>query len=156
MMARITAAEAQAWVEGTKFTIQDPFRPQDLALLEQLEEEVLVRIAVAYPDQTLWVDSTTTPRIVRVIIAKMFVVWAYRRQYSEDMAEGDAAFAANLEANAGLLIQGIIDGTIEIPELPGEDVVGVAFYPTDASSLMEPTYEDPSLGPPKFSMGMIF
>lgn len=155
-MARISVREAQAWVEGTKFTFQDPFVPQNLDLLAEIEEEILARIAVAYPDQSAWTDETTTPKLVRVAIAKMFVAWAYRRQYSESIGEGDAAYAALLEANAMLIVAGIIDGTIDIP---GEDPVssiGPVFYPTDASSAMEPTRDDPSLGPAKFSMGLVF
>jgi len=92
-MARISEREAQAWAEGTKLTIQTPFTDQDLALLEQIEEEVLARVAVAYPDQTTWTDATTTPKLVRVAITKMYVAWYVRRQYSENLEDGDAAYA---------------------------------------------------------------
>lgn len=153
-MPRITVAEAQAWVESTKFTIQDPFTTQDANLLSAIEEEVLARILTAYPDQSTWVDATTTPKLVRVAIAKLFVAWAYRRQYSETVAEGDAAYAAALEANAELIIQGIIGGSVDVPGSTSN--IGPVFYPTDGSSALTPTIEDPSLGPAKFSMGMVF
>lgn len=153
-MPRISIAEAQAWVEATKFTIPDPFNAQDLALLAEIEEEVLARVAAAYPDQSTWTNETTTPKLIRVAIAKMFVAWAYRRQYSESISEGDAAYAASLEGNASMIITGLIDGSIDVPGVSSN--IGPIFYPTDASSAMEPTRDDPSLGPSKFSMGMVF
>lgn len=152
---RITVAEAQAWAEPTKMTIQEPFIAQNSALLLQIEEEVLARISNAY-DISTWVDPVTTPRLVRVAIAKKFVAWAYRRQYSEDITEADAAYATQLDANAEVIIQGIVDGSIEIPTLPPSTTSTPLFYPTDASSAQRPTRDDPSLGPAKFSMGMTF
>jgi len=153
-MARISVAEAQAWVEGTKFTFENPFNDQNLALLAEIEEEILARVLPAYPNQSTWTNETTTPKLIRVAIAKMFVAWAYRRQYSESLGEGDAAYAASLEANATIIIQGLVDGSIDVPGVTSN--IGPVFYPTDASSAMEPTRDDPSLGPAKFSMGMVF
>jgi hypothetical protein len=154
-MARVTVPELQAWVEGTKFTIVTPLSATNTQLLLQIEEEILSRVANAY-DTSTWVDETTTPRLIRVAIAKKFVAWAYRRQYSESLGEDDATYAALLEANSEMIIQGILDGSIEIPDLPPSFTTGLSFYPTDASSALSPTPEDPSLGPEKFSMGMTF
>ncbi len=154
-MARITQAEAQAWAEATKFTIPSIATSPNSDLLAQLEEEVIVRVSTTY-DTAGWVDATTTPRIVRVAITKLFVAWAYRRQYSESIEGSDASYSALLEANAELIIQGLIDGTIEIPTEPTPSAGLPVFYPTDASSEMDPTFDDPSLGPSRFSMGMVF
>lgn len=159
-MARITVAEAQAWVEGTKFRIspnQSSFNTADAALLEQLEAEVLARIAPAY-DTTIqagWTSSANTPTLVKVIIAKTFVAWAYRRQYSEDLSDADAQYSLKLEANAETLIQGILDGSVEVPGVTS-NAGSPTFYPTDASSAADPTWDDPSLGPNKFSMNTVF
>jgi len=154
-MPRITVAEAQAWVEGTKFTIAGPFAGTNLELLLQIEEEVVARVAAAYPVEYLtWTTDANTPRLVRVAIAKLFVAWMYRRQYSEDLGEEDAAYAAKLEANSQSIIDGINDGTIDVPGVTSS--IGPVFYPTDASSAMEPTPADRSLGPEVFSMGMRF
>lgn len=153
-MARITVADAQAWVESTKFTIAD-LTGTNGDLLSQIEEEVIARVASAYPTEyTNWTTDANTPKLIKVAIAKLFIAWMYRRQYSESIPEDDAAYAALLENNAELIIQGIVDGTIDIPAVPSS--VGPVFYPTDASSAMAPTRDDPSLGPPKFSMGMVF
>lgn len=148
-MARILAAEAQAWAEGTKLTISS----LDTALLAHIEEEVIRRVAVAV-DTTAWTDSTNTPQIVKTAISKLYVSWFYDRSYSEDIADG-SAYATRLNANAEMIITGIVDGTIEIPGAAADSGEPL-FYPTDLSSASEPTDSDPSLGPAKFSMGMVF
>ena len=153
-MARITLLQAQGWVEGTKFTIASLATEPNASLLAMIESEVIARISSA-ADTSTWVNDSTTPLLVQVAIAKKFISWAYRRQYSESITEDDAAYAALLDANAELIILGIIDGTIEIPGVTPTSGFP-AFYPTDASSAMLPTYEDPSLGPNKFSMGTTF
>jgi len=142
--------EAQAWAERTKLTLTG----LDEDLLVQIEEEVLDRINSTYSTST-WVDPTTTPRLVRVAIAKKYVVWVYERTYSESELS-DSAYSRKLEANAEMIVGGIVDGTIELPGLESASTGEPAFYPTDGSSLLSPTQDDPSLGPAKFSMGMVF
>lgn len=148
-MARIQLADAQGWVESTKLTLPS----LDVALLNQLEEEIISRLHTAY-DTTLWLDPVTTPAIVKVIIAKTYAAWVYDRQYSENQDQGND-YAAMLRMNAEMLITGLIDGTIDIPGV--SPIGGIpSFYPNDASSTLDPTPEDPSLGPAKFSMGKMF
>lgn len=156
-MARVLAADVQAWLELTKFTVTDPIAGTNLNQLLQIETEIISRVAGTYPtDYLTWTNDTNTPALIKVAIAKMFAAWLYRKQYSEDLPEDDAVYAAKLEANAEMLVSGIIDGTIDIPGVTTPSAVGPTFYPTDASSAMEPTRDDPSLGPEKFSMGMRF
>lgn len=153
-MARITLLQAQAWVEATKFTIPSLATEPNASMLALLESEVIARVNGAY-DTSTWVDAATTPLLVQTAISKLFVAWAYRRQYSESILETDAAYAALLEQNAELIISGLIDGTIVLPGVT--TLTGTpSFYPTDASSAMWPTFDDPSLGPNKFSMGTTF
>jgi hypothetical protein len=154
-MARITVTEAQAWVEGTKFTIVEPLSTTNASLLSQIETEIIARVSSAY-DTSAWLNEASTPPLVKVAIAKLFVSWAYRRQYSEAISDEDAAYARFLAANSELIVSSLVDGSIKIPELPGESINVPIFYPTDASSVMEPTLTDPSLGPAKFSMGQVF
>jgi hypothetical protein len=151
-MARITPAEAQGWGERTKLNLGT----LDADLLSHIEEEVLARINSVY-DTSVWTTPTNTPRLIRVIISKMYVSWFYDRQYSENQDEGND-YAALLRTNAEMLITGILDGTIEIPDVgvtPSTAQVA-SFYPNDLSSAQVPTLEDPSLGPAKFSMGKVF
>lgn len=150
-MARITPDDAQGWAEGTKLDLST----LDASLLNQIETEILGRLSSAY-DSVLWVDDLTTPALIKVIIAKMYVSWFYDRQYSENQDEGND-YAALLRANAEALIGGLLDGTIDIPEVPQVGSgLGASFYPNDASSALCPTYDDPSLGPARFSMGKSF
>lgn len=150
-MPRITISEAKAWAEPTKLLITS----LDTELLNLLEEEILSRISSAYT-VTGWTNETNTPRLVRAAIAKAYVAWVYRRSYSEALSDTDTSYADQLLANSELIVSGIVDGSIEVPGEPEPFTGSPAFYPTDASSLLEPTVDDPSLGPSKFSMGMVF
>lgn len=148
-MPRITAEDVRAWVESSKL---DPQALND-DLLMQIEEEVLAQLASVY-NTSGWTNETSTPRLVKVIIAKMYAGWFYDRMYSENQSEPNL-YAQMLKENAKMLIAGILDRTIEIPD---ESTVSAeaSFYPNDASSAQEPTLDDPSLGPAKFSLGRVF
>jgi hypothetical protein len=147
-VARITRDEAQAWVEGTKFAIS----ALDQNLCDHIEEEVIVQLASVF-DTSTWTNETTTPKLIRTIIAKLYVAWLYDRQYSEDIEQGNN-YADRLKLNAQNLIAGLLAGTISLPGIA--DTGTAVFYPTDASSANVPTKDDPSLGPAAFSMGMSF
>lgn len=151
-MARITPAEAQAWGEPTKLKITT----LDTELLAHLEEEVLGQLAGIY-DVSTWVDNTSTPKLVRTIIAKTYVCWYYQRQYSEDTDAGNP-YAKSLATNAQMLIDGLIDGSITLPDVPTSQGQTATFYPTDESSLLDPRDfpDDPSVGPAQFSLTMRF
>jgi hypothetical protein len=149
-MAHITGLNAQAWAEGTKLTIST----LDASLEDQLAEEVIRRLDSGF-DVTGWTNDTTTPKLVKVIIAKLYVAWVYDRTYSEDIEQG-SNYADRLKANAEALMLGLLDGTIELPGADTTTFGEAAFYPTDASSAQEPTTDDLSLGPAAFSMGMRF
>lgn len=151
MAILITPSDARGWAESTKLDLS----ALDVSLLEQLQVEILARLSSIYT-VTAWVSPTTTPAVVKVIIAKTYVAWFYDRQYSENQDEGND-YAAMLRQNAEMLMSGLIDGTIDIPdETPTGAGSGASFYPNDASSAQCPTFEDPSLGPAKFSMGKVF
>jgi|ERR1041384_2921449 len=148
-MARVSLEDVQAWVEPTKL------KPSSLDLdhLSQIEEEVLARIASAY-DTSTWVDKSTTPRLIQVIIAKVYTGWLYDKFYSENQNYPNN-YARMVRSNAENLIQGILNGTIEIPGVT-TTISSAVFYPNDASSALAPTTDDPSLGPAKFSLGKVF
>lgn len=152
-MARVTVSEIQAWLEPTKLTL-GPLSATDQELLLHLEEEVLVRLTSVYT-VTTWTDETNTPKIVRTIISKKFASWVVDKKYSENQEEGND-YAARLDANAEMLLTGLTENIIEIPGETASNPNTPSFYPTDASSAMEPTRDDPSLGPARFSMGKVF
>jgi hypothetical protein len=152
-MSLITVQDAKGWVQTGKLTITE----LDTDLLDQIEAEVLGRIAATYAITT-WTTPSTTPRLVRVAIAKLYVCYLYMRVYSED-EDGTPSYSYNLRMNAEMLITGIVDGTITLPEVdPATNTAGdPVYYPSDASSAYEPgDMGDWSLGDAKFSMGKVF
>jgi hypothetical protein len=152
-MARITLVDAQAWAENTKL----PFSVLDAALLNQVEIQVIAQLQSCGIDAALiatWLDTATTPELVKSIISMMYVAWYYDRQYSEEQTEGND-YAAMLRNHAQMLLQGVCDGSIEIPGAP--TIAGKpAFFPTDESSAQQPTCLNPELGGPYFNMSRGF
>ena len=152
-MANIDIQEAQAWSEQTKLNLGTAL---DGELEASITSQVIPRIAQVY-DVSSWVDSSTTPKLVRTVIAMLYVSWIYSRQYSENVGPGVTTYADLLRQNAETLIMGIISGAIALVDAtPATDVGTPVFYPTDASTALEPTTDDPSLGPEKFTMGVIW
>ena len=163
-MARISVDDVKAWVESTKL---DP-QALDLDHLDQIESEIFARINSVYSVAT-WIDKASTPRLIQVIIAKTYTGWLYDKYYSENQSAPNQ-YSQLIKQNAEMLIQGILDGTIEIPGLPPDNPSSATFYPNDASSsiapdnggydtssgLLTPIPGDTSTGPAKFSMGKRF
>src|ERR1051325_10311267 len=149
-MTLITVADVRGWVEATKLDIQT----LDLNFLPQLEAEILARLGTVFATSG-WVDPASTPLLIKVIIAKSYAAWTYKKAYSENQSTTND-YAVELKANAEMLIDGLLDGTIELPGVTPISDQSAAFYPTDPSSAMEPTPDDLSLGPARFSMGKVF
>jgi hypothetical protein len=152
MTAHITLKEAQAWLEQTKLSL-----PQlDTDLEAQIVASVFGRLVTVYPDNVpLWIDATSTPSIVRQVIAMYFAGWFYDRQYSETADSND--YANRLRRMADNLLDGLVEGSIDIIEVPGMPPASEPeFFPTDVSSANWPTDQYPSDGPPRFTMGQIF
>ncbi|MET0466940.1 MAG: hypothetical protein ABW007_27515 [Chitinophagaceae bacterium] len=153
-MARVSDAEVGAWLEVTKLSIPGS-GVEDSELLSHMEAEVLIRLSTVY-DTSTWLDGVTTPKIVRTIISKMYASFLLDKAYSENQ-DGGNDYAARLQANADLLITGLVDGLITIPGIdPTVDQTEPSFYPNDASSAQRPTADDMSLGGPWFSLGQAF
>jgi hypothetical protein len=152
-LARITLNQVKAWAEPTKFSIV----ALDTDLLAHMEEEVLDRLrSVEGTDVDSWVDASTTPVLVQTIISKKYFAILYSRQYSEDNGPKENVYAAKVDANAEMLILGILAGTIVIPGTVTSPNTSPGYYPTDVSSAQDPTDDDMSLGPAKFSMNQVF
>lgn len=149
-MARVTLTEVQGWLDPVKLTLAS----LDTELLAQLEEEILGRLAVAY-DTSAWTTDSNTPKLIRTIIAKTYASYHYDKVYSEDQEEGND-YAARLNANAEMLIMGLIEGRIVIPGTETETSRGPSYFPSNASSALEPTDDNPEWGGPYFSMSKRF
>jgi hypothetical protein len=130
-------------------------------LVESVASMVLGQIQPAY-DTSGWVDSTTTPRMVRAIIGMYYVAWYYQRTYAEDT--GTATYADRLLRWAQMLINGILAGNTILTDVatPVVDHGVPAFYPNDLSSATDPSdldwsdSERGSVGPAYFTMGQVF
>jgi hypothetical protein len=152
MATHITLKEAQAWLETTKLSLSQ----LDADLESQMATMVIGKLVTIYPvDALTWVDADTTPSIVRKIISMYYAGWYYDRQYSETADSND--YANRLRRMADTLLDGLIDGSVDIIEIPGMPPTSEPeFFPTDVSSENCPTVQFPSDGPPKFTMGQIF
>jgi|SRR5882757_2626808 len=152
MVVHITVEEANAWAEKTKLN----FGELDSELESSQATQVLSRVSQVY-DVSSWVTPGTTPGLIRKIVSMLYVGWYYERTYSEDTVISN--YGMLLINQAENLIMGIISGAITLPDVPPGTDLGLsqpAFYPTDASSALQPTTDDMSLGPAKFTMGTIW
>ena len=149
-MARVVLKEVQAWVEPSKVSLT----ALDSELLTQLEEEVLIQLTSQY-NVVPWITPETTPKIVRVIIAKMYASFHIDRAYSENQ-DGGNDYAARLMANANMLLTGLVGGSFEPPDVVPTNPSTPSFFPTDASSAQLPTEANPEFGGPYFSLGRVF
>lgn len=151
-MSYITVADAQAYAERSKLDLGSAL---DGDLEVQIAAQVLAQVAQRYTTTT-WLDESTTPLVVRSIIAMLYTAQVYMREYSED--EGVPPYARFLVAQADKLLDSITQGTTVLVEVPTdtEDTSLPLFYPTDESTATAPTWNDLSLGPEKFTMGNVF
>jgi hypothetical protein len=150
MATHITLADAKAWTELTK--VGANFTSIDADLESQVSSQIIARLSQRFSTVS-WIDNTLTPLLVKTIIAMYYVSYVYDKTYSTDVPDL-AAYAILLRQQAEFNLTGLLAGNIDLPEVPGDtDFNGPSFYPNDASSALEPTCEDSSLGPAKFSMG---
>jgi hypothetical protein len=161
-MAHIQLAEAQSFLEGTKIALN----ALDPILELEMSNYALGQLAATYDDPTFgvptWVDSTTTPELVRLAIAMLYAGWYYDRQYSEMVAAEGPSYGLILREQAELLLAGIITSSIMLVELlPNMPATAPVYYPTDVSSTREARaasdkWDDNSVGPAKFSINQVF
>lgn len=131
MAVVVTLPEVQQWLESTKMTLATV----DTELAESARLMAFSDISSAY-DTSTWVDSLTTPKLVRAVISMLVAAWEYQRAYSE---EDGTNYGDKLEARAMLLMQGIAAGTTELEELPGvgSSSGSPVFYPDDSTGYSE-------------------
>ena len=148
----ISIPEIQAWLEKTKLTISTT-EPDDLTFIELYEKNIVYgRLAQKF-DTSTWLSASTTPSLVRQIIAMRIAAIVYRRQYSEDL-ETTNPWAMWLEKNSEDLIMGLINASIVLQTEAGisgttpTQLNRPTFYPTDISSA--------AANQPYFAMDKIF
>ncbi len=160
MVAHITTSDVQTWLETTKLTIASI----EVNLEASVSSEVIGRLAETYIQFTpLWIDSTSTPQVVKQVIAMYYASWLFDRAYSEVVTnESQVSYGATLRLWATTLLADISRGAVAIAEIaPNQPAIAPKFYPTDTSSTWDAwnantDLNDNSLGPAKFGMGQVF
>jgi hypothetical protein len=129
-----------------------------------VSSEVLGRLGETfYAYVPLWIDNTTTPALVKQIMAMYYASWVYDRSFAEvETNESQVSYGATLRAWASKLLTDMISGGVTVAEiLPGGPNSSIVFYPTDASSTTDALQantdtDDNSLGPAVFGMSKVF
>jgi hypothetical protein len=163
MVQRIEPADVQAWCEPTKL----PIGELDDALDVQVETYVIAKLEPGF-DASTWTSPTSTPVIIKQVIAMKYASLLYDRQYSED-SDASNAWAARLDMMAEDLIAGMLDGSVTVDGyVTTQDHADPVGYPNDTSSTPMPSgppnvqwspnhvIGDPAAQPPAFSVGMRF
>lgn len=147
----ITVDEANAYADKNKLIVTSV----DIDLETSQAALLFAKLGQVY-DVSTWVSDTTTPSLVRKVLAMYYTGWFYLRTYSED--EDTSTYGQMLIRQADELLAGIVAGTLVLSDVsvPAINPDQPSFYPTDGSSSLTPTYEDRSLGDAKFSMGTIW
>lgn len=107
----------------------------DPQLSESARLIALGKLSSVY-DTTTWVDTGTTPRLVRAAISMLVAAWEYQRAYGE---EEDSTYGRRRERQAYDLLDGIVNGDITLEEYPeiGAESGTPVFYPNDLSNASE-------------------
>ena len=136
----IEVGEVQAWLETTKADLGSDL---DEELEESIATQVLARVSLRF-DTSAWTTPETTPKLIRKILAMKYASWYYQRQYSEDSDTAND-YALLLNAQAETLLAGVIDGSLDIPEIEApESSAGYGMGSVEV------------LPPPAFTMGRVF
>lgn len=133
----IVVGEAQAWLETTKANLGSDL---DAELEESVATQVLARVGLSY-DTSTWTTPEFTPKLIRKIIAMKYASWYYQRQYSED-SDNANDYALLLNAQAEVLLAGIVEGKLDVPEVPEDHNIGTGYVEV--------------LPPPAFTMGKVW
>jgi hypothetical protein len=143
-MTHISAQDAKAWFKGTEVSWNLSTDPDAQAHESQIASQVLSRVAQAF-DVTSWVDSETTPLLVRSAIAMQLVAWWYDRAYST--TDDVNPYSANLRAMSERIVLGILNGTMELLD---------ADQPSTQSGLSASIAGELLITEPVFTMGKVF
>jgi hypothetical protein len=154
MAVHVTVAEVQQWIQDTRLTVAS-VNPE---LESSAYSRVVSALALRYTTAT-WVDSTTTPALVRSIISMLIAAWTINRAHAETMGDVDA-YGVHLESSAMILLGGLADGSILVDDTAiGDYATGQpAFWPTDiaTTTATEEGWDADGAAPLMFTAGKVF
>jgi len=151
MAALVSIDEVQSWLSEDRLQLSF-----DNDLGEEVNISLLVRAALhtAY-DTSSWVDRTTTPSLVRKVIAARVASVLYRKVYADQADE--LPYADWLNGWADDTLEGIANGTLRLLDVvttveadAAQVARSIAFKPNDATATAD--VEDAT----KFTIGQIF
>lgn len=154
MAVHVSIAEVQQWIQDTRLSVGvvDP----------ELEASAFSRVAGALAlryTTTSWVNTATTPTLVRAIISMLIAAWTINRAHAETVDQVDA-YGIHLESSALVLLGGLADGSILADDTAVSDsATGTpAFWPTDNATLVakEEGWDADGAAPLMFTAGKVF
>jgi hypothetical protein len=129
-MAHVSVAEVQHWLDPNKLRLDDN---DQLVEDDEISPLVLGRLAAAY-NVTGWDSPSTTPSVVRKIIAMLIAGNKYNKVYSETDDAGNR-YASKLEGIAWDRVNMVVSGQISLFDATGDVLIGdlsiPKFWPDD-------------------------
>lgn len=137
-MGLVAVSDVQAWLDEKKLAI-----PANDPLVEEpiVRAMVLSQISTVF-DTSTWIDTASTPSLVKVIIGGLVAAKRYNKIYSETEDAGNR-YANKIENQLNVLLQQIVDGTVVLTDI--ETGVTPAqhsghnpkFWPMDTTGAMQ-------------------
>jgi hypothetical protein len=156
-MAHVSVSDVQPYATPRKLNLGASL---DGDMEASMATQVIAQLSPAF-DVTTWLDVTTTPALVRVIIGMEYMAFWYQATFAED--SGVASYAGFLLRYAQMLINGLLAGNITLTDVPNvTHWDSPEFYPNDTSSALNEwdldilNPERGSVGPAYFTMGKVF
>jgi hypothetical protein len=134
-MPHVTVGDVQVWLDAGKLLIpENDTLPED----QTFADIVFGRIGQVYTTTT-WVDATTTPPLIKRIIAMLIAANRYNKIYSEEDDAGNR-YANKLEGRAYDMVNMIVSGQIIVLDPSAVPIAGAnvpVFYPDDQTGAVE-------------------
>jgi len=146
-VAIIDDADIQVQLPVDKLQVEEI--PDDLIKVKEDTERIIRGyLAGVYTPATLasWTTPALTPDLIRAIGGRLAAALIYRTRYSEDSLD-DPQFAQFKYNEAMRMLQGVIDGTLVLEDVPADSATQFSnefFYPTNEAD------------DPKFTMDAVF
>jgi hypothetical protein len=156
----VTAAEVQQFLDTTKLEVASV----DQELEVTWSTYVLSNLGQAY-NVSAWVDNTSTPQLVRSIIAMLIAAAIYQKAYSEATADAIPPYGDKLEVTANEMIVSLVEGDMHLLDAAPniDELIEQPLYTPDDSTGSTSLYDamgnqigDEGSEDIKFRMGQMF
>lgn len=144
MASHITTDDLQAWLSEDRHRLNIIADPEEEV---GIASGVLSKLATRF-DVSTWIDSSSTPLLVRTIISLLVASARLRKVYADQGDESN--YADKLEEWANDYIMGLVEGTILL--------LDAAESLAEQSDLLGPSFlpDDSTLPVASFTMGEVF